>query len=112
MKFTDENFNAAIQQREAYIHTLYYAMLAPMLGKDVAALRVGEIRGFADDLYPQPAAAKDLAALRPRIVAAIERIVSGHGCMRVPAEETDPDLVLADVLSIIDQQAKPEVGNG
>ncbi|PPU34158.1 hypothetical protein XarbCFBP7604_09945 [Xanthomonas arboricola] len=62
-----------------------------------------------DATHPQPAAAKDLAAMRPRIVTAIERIVSGHGCMRVPAEETDPDLVLADVLSIIDQQAKPEM---
>ncbi|MCC4618321.1 hypothetical protein LL972_20395 [Xanthomonas campestris pv. asclepiadis] len=58
-------------------------------------------------IHPQPAAAKDLAAMRPRIEAAINRIVSGHGCMRVPAEETDPDLVLADVLQIIDQQAKP-----
>ncbi|PPU60822.1 hypothetical protein XcodCFBP4690_17225 [Xanthomonas codiaei] len=55
----------------------------------------------------QPAAAKDLAAMRPRIEAAIRRITSGHGCMRIPAEETDPDLVLADVLQIIDQQVQP-----
>lgn len=36
-----------------------------------------------------------------RIAAAIERITSGHAPMRVPADETDPDLVLADCLSEI-----------
>ncbi|QJI53007.1 hypothetical protein XccvBFoX4_gp53c [Xanthomonas phage FoX4] len=40
--------------------------------------------------------------MRPRIVAAIERIASGHGCMRIPAEPNDPDLVLSDILNIID----------
>lgn len=35
-------------------------------------------------------------ALVERIDAAIQRIVNGQGCMRIPAEPTDPDLVLAD----------------
>jgi hypothetical protein len=34
--------------------------------------------------------------IEERIDAAISRITSGHGGMRIPAEETDPDLVLAD----------------
>lgn len=34
--------------------------------------------------------------IEKRIAAAIERITSGHASMRVPAEDTDPDLVLAD----------------
>jgi len=51
-----------------------------------------------------------LAAMRPRIVAAIERITSGHGCMRIPAEPNDPDLVLSDILNIIDgREIKPTV---
>lgn len=39
--------------------------------------------------------------IEKRIAAAIERITSGHASMRVPAEETDPDLVLADCLAEI-----------
>ena len=34
--------------------------------------------------------------LTERIDAAIERIASGHGPMRIPADPTDPDLVLAE----------------
>lgn len=37
-----------------------------------------------------------MADILERIDAAIERITSGHAPMRVPAEETDPDLVLSD----------------
>lgn len=44
----------------------------------------------------------DLAALRARVVSAIERITSGSALMRVPADLTDPDLVLADVLTLLD----------
>lgn len=33
--------------------------------------------------------------LDERITAAISRITSGMGSMRIPADETDPDLVLA-----------------
>lgn len=44
----------------------------------------------------------DLAALRARVVSAIERITSGTGQMCVPADLTDPDLVLADVLALLD----------
>lgn len=36
--------------------------------------------------------------IEERIKVAIRRILSGHGAMRIPAEETDPDLVLADCL--------------
>jgi hypothetical protein len=34
--------------------------------------------------------------LNERIDAAIKRITSGHGAMRIPAEDTDPDLVLME----------------
>lgn len=37
---------------------------------------------------------KDL--IERRIPAALKRITDGHGLMRVPAEDTDLDLVLAD----------------
>lgn len=36
------------------------------------------------------------ALVAHRIPAALKRITDGHGLMRVPAEDTDPDLVLAD----------------
>lgn len=39
--------------------------------------------------------------IEDRIKAAILRITSGQASMRVPAEETDPDLVLADCLTEI-----------
>ncbi len=40
---------------------------------------------------------KQLCELRDRrIPAAPQRIYDGHGCMRLPAEDTDPDIVLAD----------------
>lgn len=35
-------------------------------------------------------------SIEDRIESAIDRITSGQGCMRVPPDETDPDLVLAD----------------
>lgn len=38
----------------------------------------------------------NVAELLPRIDAAIRRITAGDASMRVPAENTDPDLVLAD----------------
>ncbi len=37
-----------------------------------------------------------MSTIQQRIDAAIKRITDGHGCMRIPADETDPDLVLAD----------------
>lgn len=39
--------------------------------------------------------------IEDRIKAAILRITSGQGSMRILAEETDPDLVLADCLTEI-----------
>lgn len=43
--------------------------------------------------------------LEDRARAAIKRITDGAGCMRVPAEETDPDLVIGDLLSAIKDAA-------
>lgn len=42
--------------------------------------------------------------LRERIDAAIKRITSGSAPMRVPADQTDPDLVLADAKIALDAQ--------
>lgn len=36
-----------------------------------------------------------------RIDAAIDRIVNGSACMRIPAEPEDPDLVLADCKRVL-----------
>lgn len=47
----------------------------------------------------------DRAELLARIDSAIERITHGEGTMRVPAENTDPDLVLADCKRLL--QAPP-----
>jgi hypothetical protein len=74
----------------------------------------GDRRG---DLRAREAA--KVLALLPRIDAAIQRIVNGQGCMRIPAELTDPDLVLADCkrllshvcgVSELDAQTKPPAG--
>lgn len=43
--------------------------------------------------------------LRERIDAAIKRITSGSAPMRVPADQTDPDLVLADAKTALEAQA-------
>ena len=40
--------------------------------------------------------------LRDRIKSAIERVTNGQGLMRIPAEATDPDLVLFDCLVALD----------
>lgn len=40
--------------------------------------------------------------LRARIEAAIERVTTGQGQMRVPVEATDPDVVLFDCLAELD----------
>jgi hypothetical protein len=45
--------------------------------------------------------------LAERIESAIQRIKDGHACMRVPADATDPDLVLAEVLAWIKGQKAP-----
>jgi len=45
--------------------------------------------------------------IEERIKAAIARITSGQCSMRVPAEETDPDLVLADCLREIMRLRNP-----
>ena len=56
-------------------------------------------------LYAAPVTAApgiDLTGLRARVVLAIRRITSGAAPMRVPADMTDPDLVLGDVLTLLD----------
>ena len=53
------------------------------------------------------------ADMLERIDAAIQRITSGQGCMRVPPDKTDPDLVLADIRKLIKSSqpaSKPWVG--
>lgn len=54
------------------------------------------VRGVAGDSLDGVAARANALALLPRIDAAIQRIVNGQGCMRIPADLEDPDLVLAD----------------
>lgn len=54
--YTDvSEFNEGISEREAYIHSMYWVALASMpgYGKDAANKLVGEIRDFADRLYPE-----------------------------------------------------------
>jgi len=61
-----------------------------------------------------PAQGIDLGQFRDRIKAAIDRIVNHQCLMRIPVDNTDPDIVLADILRLIDGQrdAAPGVGNG
>lgn len=40
-------------------------------------------------------------SLHERIDAAIERIATGQAAMRIPAEQTDPDIVLAECKQLI-----------
>lgn len=40
--------------------------------------------------------------LEDRVRGALERVLAGHGAMRIPADPTDPDLVLADVLKVLE----------
>lgn len=42
-------------------------------------------------------------SLADRIAVAIRRITSGHGAMRIPAEDTDPDLVLSECQARIEE---------
>lgn len=63
-----------------------------------------------------PAPGIDRTELRARVVSAIQRITSGAAPMRVPADMTDPDLVLGDVLTLLDSlgpqiDASPEGGS-
>jgi hypothetical protein len=54
----------------------------------------------------------EVAELIPRIDAAIRRIVAGDASMRVPAESTDPDLVLADCRRLFATSGVKEDGRG
>lgn len=84
----------------------------PMLG----ASTIGDVIRTAG-LWPEDVVREILTAaaaavapaegLRGRVDAAITRIANGHGAMRIPAEPTDPDLVLAEVLSLLDHRPIP-----
>lgn len=51
----------------------------------------------------------DVKGFRERITAAMERITAGHSPMRIPADMTDPDIVLSDCLARIDgEQARQD----
>ena len=39
---------------------------------------------------------RDIPPLNERIGAAIDRVTNGQGSMRIPADPTDPDIVLGD----------------
>jgi hypothetical protein len=47
----------------------------------------------------------DVKGFRERIAAAMERIAAGHSPMRIPADMTDPDIVLSDCLARIEGEA-------
>lgn len=47
----------------------------------------------------------DVKGFRERITAAMERITAGHSPMRIPADMTDPDIVLSDCLARIEGEA-------
>lgn len=72
--------------------------------RDEAELaRVGVKPEFA---YSAPPAAPQVPeGMAERIEAALQRIVDGHCIRRIPADPTEPDLVLAEVLAFI--QGKP-----
>ena len=74
---------------------------------------VSERVGFPDRLHAAPAQAIDLGQFRDRIKAAIDRIVNHQCLMRIPVDNTDPDVVLADILRLIEGQrdTAPGVGN-
>lgn len=57
-----------------------------------------------------PAQGMDLGQFRDRIKAAIDRIVNHQCLMRIPVDNTDPDIVLADILRLIDGQRDAEPG--
>lgn len=43
----------------------------------------------------------DLEGIEERIAAATKRITDGHGAMRIPADKTDPDLVLGECAALL-----------
>lgn len=57
---------------------------------------------MTDEMKSAPVGVEDLIR---RIDAAIERVTSGRCTMRVPADPTDPDLVLADAGNWIQRHA-------
>ena len=66
--------------------------------------------GCLRDARMQPAQQEPVAwpaDMLERIDAAIKRITSGHGLMRVPPDKTDPDLVLAEIRNLI-KSSRPQ----
>lgn len=72
----------------------YRAMLAAAPASPVSTVEQGEAQ-------PWP------AGLLERVKAAEQRIRDGHGSMRIPADPTDPDLVLAEVAALIEGRTPP-----
>lgn len=66
--------------------------------------------GDSEQLPPAEAQPVGVEELLRRIDAAIERVTSGRGEMRIPADPTDPDLVLADAGNWIKQAALAQQG--
>lgn len=67
----------------------------------------------AKTAQPQDAVTRERAEkLLPRIESAIKRIADGHADMRIPADLTDPDIVLGECLSLLSEiaAALPERG--
>jgi hypothetical protein len=75
-----------------------------------SASRVDAVNALTDrpciePLYAAPPAqGVDLGQFRDRIKAAIDRIVNHQCLMRIPVDNTDPDIVLADILRLIEGQ--------
>ena len=45
-----------------------------------------------------------ITELKKRIIAAIKRVTSGSAPMRIPVDNTDPDIVLADCYDFLEAQ--------
>lgn len=80
---------------------------ASNLGEVITAAGLHAEEIVREILTAAAAAVAPAEGLRGRVDAAITRIANGHGAMRVPADPTDPDLVLAEVLSLIDHRPIP-----
>lgn len=52
--FGEEDFKDGISEREAYIHSLYYVALSSTPGavESTVTKFIGDIRRYADELYP------------------------------------------------------------
>lgn len=78
------------------------------------ASSIGEVIAAAG-LHPEEVVREVLTAAFPmapglvdRLESALDRITSGRAPMRIPAEQSDPDVVLAEVLTMLEgRQPQP-----